>query len=265
MSTQQSQCESPPIKRRYFRYSVRTLFIVATLLCVLLGTVVRQARIQRFAVEAILEKGGEVVYLHQDTKSVAPGPEWLREIIGDEYFFRVNRVTFIFEKADDTALAVIGKLTDLKGLAIAEAQITSAGLKHLARLTDLESLELQDTLVTSDDLVNLKGLTYLKSLQLNNTKVTDDSIEHLKELTHLEGLWLVNTQISDAGLVDIRDMISLQMLFLNGTQITDAGLDNLESLTNLRTLTLSDTQVTVEGVKKLQQAIPKCKIYASHH
>ena len=39
-----------------------------------------------------------------------------------------------------------------------------------------------------------------------------------------------------------------------------AGLEHLKGLTNLRTLDLRETWVTNEGVKKLQGALPNCKI-----
>ena len=47
---------------------------------------------------------------------------------------------------------------------------------------------------------------------------------------------------------------------LSNTRVNDAGLVHLERLTKLEQLTLFDTKVTAAGVKKLQQALPKCKI-----
>ncbi len=73
--------------------------------------------------------------------------------------------------------------------------------------------------------------------RLENTQITDAGLEHLEGLTKLEGLWL------------------------NGTQVTDAGLVHLEGLTKLEYLYLWNTQITDEGVKKLQEALPNCKIY----
>ncbi|NQU21935.1 MAG: hypothetical protein HQ567_11685 [Candidatus Nealsonbacteria bacterium] len=42
--------------------------------------------------------------------------------------------------------------------------------------------------------------------------------------------------------------------------MTDAGLEYLEGMTSLQSLDLRGTQVTDAGIKKLQQALPNCKI-----
>jgi hypothetical protein len=42
--------------------------------------------------------------------------------------------------------------------------------------------------------------------------------------------------------------------------VSDAGLDDLASLKKLETLGLSFTKVTPEGVKKIQDALPNCKV-----
>ena len=43
-------------------------------------------------------------------------------------------------------------------------------------------------------------------------------------------------------------------------RITDAGLQHLIGLNGLQLLTFQGTRVTEAGVKKLQQALPNCKI-----
>ncbi len=49
-------------------------------------------------------------------------------------------------------------------------------------------------------------------------------------------------------------------VYLDCTKVTDAGLVHLKGMTNLRRLNLIYTNVTDAGVKKLQAALPKCKI-----
>ena len=55
-------------------------------------------------------------------------------------------------------------------------------------------------------------------------------------------------------------MTKLEILSFWDKQITDAGLVHLRGMTHLEELVLIDTKVTAEGVKKLQAALPNCKI-----
>ena len=79
-------------------------------------------------------------------------------------------------------------------------------------------------------------------------------------LTNLHTLELSDTQVTDAGLEYLKGMNELQSLGLAFTKVTDAGLEHLKGLKSLQSLELPYTNVTDEGVKKLQQALPECKI-----
>jgi len=205
---------TPHPKRRYFRYRLRTLMIVVTVFCIWMGITAKRARDQRQTVESILEAGGKITYKHETPYSPIdpPRPEWLRKLIGDDYFFSVAEVDYTGPEFNDSNVTVIKRLTNLKALSLFQTKVTDAGLLHL------------------------KELTSLQALNLRYTQITDAGLKHLKGLTNLGGL------------------------FLDHTQITDTGLVHLKGLTQLRSLTLRNTQVTDEGVKKLQQALPNCKI-----
>ena len=108
--------------------------------CILMGITAKRARDQRQAVEVILEKDGRVFYDHQveylphlqRTQNVyvpmqffymtigftgerPKSPEWLRQLIGDEYFFSVFAVALDGSKTiDDRSLAEIKRLPELK-------------------------------------------------------------------------------------------------------------------------------------------------------
>jgi hypothetical protein len=71
---------------------------------------------------------------------------------------------------------------------------------------------------------------------------------------------LEGTKTTDAELAYLEDLFRLQILNLLGTQITDAGLKHLEGLSELKELDVRDTAITEEAAKKLQQALPNCKI-----
>src|SRR5262245_10359599 len=97
--------------KKWFRFSLRTMLVLITALCIWLGFQVNAARRQREAVAAILKVGGSVKYdfqmvlnptipspLNVSYKSLKdaspPGPAWLRHLIGDEYFQDVVEVIF---------------------------------------------------------------------------------------------------------------------------------------------------------------------------
>ena len=98
------------------------------------------------------------------------------------------------------------------------------------------------------------------SFRSHRMPITDAGLEHIKGLRRLHGMSLTYTQITDGGLVFLKEMHQLDNLGLAKTGISDAGLHHLEGMTQLRYLNLTDTKVTDEGVKKLQQALPDCKI-----
>ncbi len=61
-------------KRRFFRYSLRTLMLVVTVFCVWMGITANQARDQKQAVEVVLGLGGTVLYEHEIDGFESPDP-----------------------------------------------------------------------------------------------------------------------------------------------------------------------------------------------
>ncbi len=108
--------------------------------------------------------------------------------------------------------------------------------------------------------VRVNESTNRTEVDLSGTNVTDAGLEHLKGLTSLQELYLDGTEVTDAGLVHLKGLTSLRRLLLSDTKVTDAGLVHLKGLTSLQALNLRYTKVTDAGVKKLQQALPNCKI-----
>ena len=116
------------------------------------------------------------------------------------------------------------------------------------------------TKITDAGLEQLCNMTQLQRLDLSHTQITDAGLEHLEGLTQLQDLWLYDTNVTDAGLEHLNGLTQLQVLWLYDTDVTDAGLEYLNGLTQLQVLSLYGTKITDAGVKKLQQALPNCKI-----
>jgi len=82
---------------------------------------------------------------------------------------------------DDSALAQIGKMTNLENLVLrGNARITDAGLSQLRNLAKLQVLTLESTSVTDAGLSQLAGLDRLRYLNLSNTQVTNHGIRDLR-------------------------------------------------------------------------------------
>lgn len=76
----------------------------------------------------------------------------------------------------------------------------------------------------------------------------------------VDELEIFDEQATNVDLAGLAVLKRVQVLKLYGDELTDASLRHLEGLTNLRVLHLVNTRVTDEGVKKLQHALPECKI-----
>ena len=62
-----------------------------------------------------------------------PGPEWLRELVGEEYFVTIDYVGLHNTKVTDVGLEHLEGLTNLKRLNLVNTQITDEGVKKLQK------------------------------------------------------------------------------------------------------------------------------------
>ena len=130
-------------KCRLLRFSLRTLLVCMLIVCVTLGTLgwkVQRAKKQRAAVAWVQKLGGEVIYnyVKGEAKSVQPGPKWLRELLGVDFFDEVVYVVIQNEQLSDvTPLAGLPSLTRLN---LKDTQVKD--VTPLARLMSLTHLNL---------------------------------------------------------------------------------------------------------------------------
>ncbi len=247
-------------KRRFFRFSLRSFLIVVTILCVWLGWFLYRVEQQREVVRWVEENGGLVEYEYQYTsggefKNIPPpGPRWLCNILGVDYFSSVVNVYLDRSHRDDPLfndLKPLASLTKLRRLGLEYCNV--GDLTPLAGLTNLEYLGLANSQVK--DLTVLAGLTNLATLYLSQTHVTD--LTPLVALTSIKHLSLDNTQVSD--LTPLAGLTNLEYLDLySATKVSNVR--PLASLTRLEHLSLGYTNVNEQELKKLKQALPNCGI-----
>ncbi len=194
-----------------FQFSIRSLLVlmvVVAVACSWLAAARKRAEGQKVA---IVKLAGTVAYDYQfdaldkfNPGATPPGPAWLRELLGDDFFTTAISLNLDYTHVTDTDLEYLKGLPELRDLGLSGFYITDAGLEHLKGLTQLQSLRLASTPVTGIGLEHLKGLGGLKRLDLSRSRVTDPGLEHLKGLTQLQWLWLSGTKVSDAGVTGLR-------------------------------------------------------------
>lgn len=166
-------------KRRWLQFSLRTLVLSVLVLGVGFGWVTERVRRQRQAVSKIGSYGGQVTYDYQlDAFGKPrrdqfgnylhglqpPGPQWLRELLGDDYF--QSPVTIWLEIDEGVGFE------DRELAALAES---------MESLPTLRTLSLRGSPITDEGLVHLRGLTQLRELNCMWTNVTDRGVDALQE------------------------------------------------------------------------------------
>ncbi|HEY9718075.1 MAG TPA: protein kinase [Trichormus sp.] len=161
---------------------------------------------------------------------------------------------------DDDSLKALPKFKGLVILNINATNVTDNGLKELAGMpfTILSLNELNRISDKSCDVI--ATMTNLKELHMDSDFHIGAGIAKLANL-NLETLSLTNTPIRDSDLPVLKNFKSLKNLDLGATTITDAGLVTLADMKQLKSLKIKNLlMVTESGAKKLQAALPGCKV-----
>jgi hypothetical protein len=259
-------------KRGWLRYSLRTLLVATTVLCIWLGIKVNSARRQHDAVNAILKSGGEVVFDYQmvpegkprefllDPIAAPSEPAWLLKWLSLDYFHEVVGVVLgpehAIPKTDFVRLADLRKLIRLQLAGakivlpdggtrlIQAADLPPLGTFHGLRELMIDHAEIDGTCVT-DLAANLKVLA------LAVTHVDDAGMLQIGKLTDLEVLRLASTLITDTGVKQLYGLQRLSYLDIRDTAVTDAGIREIGKLNALKAIAVGGTCITDVGLKQI--------------
>lgn len=278
----------PPKRSAWWRFSLRSLLVLVTLLAIGLGWFVywRDAKGREAAAgDWVLHHGGGIAEF--DSREATNPPWWVRclaETLPDRCLRTVTYVDFLKDPTD-ADLAVLRDLPNLKQLNLNNAaRVTPARLAPLAKMRNLEVLYLMKTPVGDEGLAHVRNLHSLKELWIEETGITDASMPWIasnRKLTHLdvdgakitdksapllaklrslEVLALRDTQITSRGLADIARLPRLKHLYLTGTAVDDEGLRHLAEVETLETLDVRLTSVTDAGREQFRRAKPICRL-----
>ena len=194
------------------------------------------------------------------------GPQWLRDVAGDDAMCLFDRLTAIDlnDKGNphdptykrnttlsDAWLTNLVNLPDLAYLDLSNSNIAGPGLKHVGALKSLERLNLTLTLITDPWLEQLGGLTNLRVISLASAKSSGAGYKFLGNLKRLESANFHTAPVDDAGIAGISKVPSHERLEIVHTHFTDAGAQPLAKLVNLERLQLGSRKATGAAVKPL--------------
>jgi internalin A len=209
-----------------------------------LGWVIHRARVQRDAVAAIKRTGGEIAYDWQRSKGSPviprpkpPWPDWVRRILGPDFFDNVTYVRLQGAQCDDATLRAACRLPWLEDLIVLNTSVTDAGAEELRQLRNLRSLDLRLNRITSRPLRHIGEMSELRELTLSMKRSSiparDEDMAFLRRLTKLNRLSLSSAKLNDDWLVYLEKLINLTSLDLSDTGMTAEGFDHLKGLPNL--------------------------------
>jgi len=286
MSAPSNSASQSTRPRRWFRYSLRTLLLVMTIICICLGWVVSRVLQQERAVKAIESAGGSVTYDWQhDSRARSNregphprGPQWLRDLIGRHYFDTVVDVRFwrgdmarahgqFAEVAPCLANLPRLRFLSLTGLALGENEFAMVAKYSSSEELICYMMELRDR-----DAAQLAGAAPLRKLGLNDVKISAKGIAEFKRLPQLEEFWLAchfedpgpdgalapshTYCIGDDAVPGILEFSSLRSLGLTATLMTDDGvamLCKMQRLESLRIHSWNITSAALEHIAKLKR------------
>ena len=193
-------------RRSWLRFSLRTFLILFTALGIWLGRTVNGVVNMRRSAGFVSEIGGEVYYHYELGPAerakirkqnqrrrfqglppivvAAPepaAPEWLRNLVGIDYFREVAEIQLSRSEVADNDLTRLRPFRRLKTLSFVNRKITDAGLEALPHFPQLETLRLQGTEITDAGLGHLAKFTSLEMLNVKGTVVTLEAINELQK------------------------------------------------------------------------------------
>jgi Leucine-rich repeat (LRR) protein len=173
-------------------------------------------------------------------------------------------------RISDPTLAIVGKLTQLESLDIANTGVTDAGLDSLVPLTHLKHLALGRSRFSDNAIVVLRLLSTLESLDLSGPRgvtrnqrsesgvVPEALVQAISELKGLTALKLGHNQIgADELRILAGSLGKLEKLGLEASsKVDDQVLKVLVPWKSLKYVDVQETKVTQDGIQDLKKQRP---------
>lgn len=196
----------PPRPRRQFRFRLRTVLILTSVCCLLMG--VWSAYVQPFQRQLAATKW--VVALNGKITSLpAEGPDWqawlVQRMLGDDAYFHAVGVDLNGVEVPEEAQTNLAALVFVVELSLDGSGVDDQAVNALGKANRLERLSLRYVGVTDEGLKPLSLLPSLRHLRLTGARVTDEGLARLAECPGLEELYIRWTDVTPAGVESFRE------------------------------------------------------------
>jgi len=232
--------------KRFFRFGLRSFFVVTTVFCVWFGIVKTQAKSQSDIVELVQTTGGYCRYdfefdVNGDPDPIGKSnvPEFLLNLLGVDFFHDVVEVQLYHSNSSAYGFLMNGgsMRTFDNEFRFYSKEGKESAAKVVELLPTLESLRtialpaMKDLDSAFENFAELERLERITILQGGD--LSDRGIASLKDLKHLKKISIEQTQIGDSSLELIGKMKEIEFLYLGGHTFTDKGVKHLAGLDNL--------------------------------
>ena len=290
MDQRETPASSFTPRRRWFRFSLRSLLILTTIVAVFFGLWGSQGRKERLAADAIRAIDGNITYdwqvrpeynpreiwPYKPWNPTRPGPAWLRRLLGDHWFDRIAEVRLQRSSYDRNPKRLDGVadhlviLSHLRSLSLSGPVCKPSDVNHLAKLKQLRKLLLfQTSPLEREHATAIAELPLLQELSINEVLLTPEILEILAHAPRLKtlsiscnriipatGQYDTRYQLKDDAATAISKFKNLESLQLYGMQMTDEGMRTICHLRKLKCLVVGSRSITSQSlseVAKLQQ------------
>lgn len=210
------------------QFSLRTILIVITLLCVAMGWPYSRAERQRLAVRE-LQKMNCYCEFEPEPQWLGRLPKSVREFRDGHYFRSITKV-HVNRQARDSLPKIF---------------------EAISQIDRVETIDCNSAPVTYEHLARLSRLRRVKLLRLNHPRIDDGALATLRGWSSLEELIIPNAAVTERGIAQLTLNRNLRRLDLTGTYLGDGVGDVLQAFPKLTSLGLGDTDITPAGIARL--------------
>jgi len=190
---------------------LRTTGVLAAVLAVLAlinSPQIYRAYKQRQAVETINRCDGAVRYDYQlpYLGDEPHGPEWLRFLLGKDFFNDVRRVHLNYVSADDlpAAIAALNALPDLEYVDFSRSDFGDQHVGMLPKLPADCAVDLQHTMITDVGIRELSRTQDIWAIDVSLTAASDEALRSLGAMSNLAVVYAFDTDLTQQGVNQFR-------------------------------------------------------------